>query len=126
MNPEFARIVAGMNNRSLNLLRRDKLARMNWRKVLTQIKVSGEGKTSRLPYRDKWRGRQYLPGAESKANLALRPLCVHFDNGWNSELAVNNIENIITKLGFDLHTFVVDWEEFQVIYNLHFFKGIGC
>jgi N-acetyl sugar amidotransferase len=45
--------------------------------------------------------------------LGLRPLLVHFDNGWNSELAVDNIEKIISKLGFDLHTLVVPWEEFR-------------
>ena len=45
--------------------------------------------------------------------LGLNPLIVHFDNGWNSELAVKNIENIISKLGFDLYTFVVDWNEFK-------------
>ena len=45
--------------------------------------------------------------------LGLRPLVVHFDNGWNSELAVKNIENIISKLGFDLYTLVVDWREFR-------------
>jgi len=47
--------------------------------------------------------------------LGLRPLIVHFDNGWNSELAVMNIENIIKRLGFDLYTLVVDWEEFKDI-----------
>ncbi len=47
--------------------------------------------------------------------LGLRPLIVHFDNGWNSELAVKNIENIISKLGFDLYTLVVNWEEFKDI-----------
>jgi N-acetyl sugar amidotransferase len=46
-------------------------------------------------------------------SLGLRPLAVHFDNGWNSELAVMNIENIITKLGFDLFTYVINWEEFR-------------
>jgi len=45
--------------------------------------------------------------------VGLRPLIVHFDNGWNSELAVKNIENIIGKLGFDLHTHVIPWEEFK-------------
>lgn len=45
--------------------------------------------------------------------LGLRTLVVHFDNGWNSELAVKNIENIIGKLGFDLYTLVVDWNEFK-------------
>ena len=34
----------------------------------------------------------------------LNPLLVHFDNGWNSELAVQNIENIIQYTGFDLFT----------------------
>ena len=43
----------------------------------------------------------------------LRPLAVHLDNGWNSELAVKNIENIVTRLGFDLYTKVLDWEEFR-------------
>lgn len=52
----------------------------------------------------------------------LRPLAVHFDNGWNSELAVSNIENVINKLGLDLHTFVVDWEEFRDL-QLSFLKA---
>jgi N-acetyl sugar amidotransferase len=45
--------------------------------------------------------------------LGLRTLIVHFDNGWNSELAIKNIENIISVLGFDLFTLVVDWREFR-------------
>jgi len=45
----------------------------------------------------------------------LRPLAVHLDNGWNSELAVNNIENIINKLNIDLYTLVVNWQEFKDI-----------
>jgi N-acetyl sugar amidotransferase len=45
--------------------------------------------------------------------LGLRPLAVHFDNGWNSELSVMNIENIVSKLGLDLFTYVINWEEFK-------------
>ena len=45
--------------------------------------------------------------------LGLRPLAVHFDNGWDSELAVINIENTLRKLDIDLITYVVDWEEFR-------------
>ncbi|HLY71168.1 MAG TPA: N-acetyl sugar amidotransferase [Puia sp.] len=52
----------------------------------------------------------------------LNPLLVHFDNGWNSELAVKNIENIVTKTGFDLYTFVVDWNEYKDIQK-SFFKA---
>lgn len=43
----------------------------------------------------------------------LRALAVHFDNGWNSELAVRNIENTLTRMGIELYTHVVDWEEFR-------------
>lgn len=45
--------------------------------------------------------------------LGLRPLAVHFDNGWNSENAVRNIENLCRKLNVDLFTHVANWEEFK-------------
>jgi N-acetyl sugar amidotransferase len=54
--------------------------------------------------------------------LGLNPLIIHFDNGWNSELAVKNIEEIIGRLNFDLYTLVVNWEEFKDI-QLSFIKA---
>lgn len=45
--------------------------------------------------------------------LGLKPLAVHLDNGWNSELAVNNIEKTLRRLNIDLYTYVIDWEEFK-------------
>jgi N-acetyl sugar amidotransferase len=54
--------------------------------------------------------------------LGLRPLMVHFDNGWNSERAVKNIEKVLNNLGLDLFTYVVDWEEFKDI-QLSFIKA---
>lgn len=47
--------------------------------------------------------------------MGLRPLAIHFDNGWNSELAVSNIEKTMKKLGIDLYTYVIDWNEFRDI-----------
>jgi N-acetyl sugar amidotransferase len=41
----------------------------------------------------------------------LRPLAVHLDNGWNSDLAVSNINNLVTKLNVDLYTHVIEWKE---------------
>ena len=41
----------------------------------------------------------------------LRPLAVHLDNGWNSELAVDNIASLVRSLKVDLYTHVIDWEE---------------
>jgi N-acetyl sugar amidotransferase len=46
-------------------------------------------------------------------DLGLRPLAVHLDNGWDSELAVANIEKTLKTLGIDLYTHVIDWEEFR-------------
>ena len=54
--------------------------------------------------------------------LGLRPLAAHFDSGWNSELAVRNIENIVKKLDFDLYTHVVDWDEMRDL-QLAFFRA---
>ncbi len=45
--------------------------------------------------------------------LGLRPLAVHLDNGWDSELAVKNIEETLKRLDIDLYTEVLDWEEFK-------------
>ena len=54
--------------------------------------------------------------------LGLRPLAIHLDNGWDSELAVKNIENICKKLEIDLYTYVIDWEEFKDL-QLAFLKS---
>jgi len=45
--------------------------------------------------------------------LGLRPLAVHLDNGWNSDLAVSNIQSTLSALGIDLYTHVVNWEEIK-------------
>lgn len=54
--------------------------------------------------------------------LGLRPLAVHLDNGWNSELSVNNIQKTLEKLDIDLYTHVLDWEEFKDL-QLSFLKS---
>jgi N-acetyl sugar amidotransferase len=54
--------------------------------------------------------------------MGLRPLAIHFDNGWNSELAVQNIEKTLKKLDVDLITYVIDWEEFKDL-QLSFLKA---
>lgn len=56
------------------------------------------------------------------SQYGLRPLCVHLDNGWNSELSVANIHSIVQKLNFDLYTHVIDWDEFKDLQR-SFFKA---
>lgn len=80
--------------------------------IVTKIKKSGNGK--------KYDCIIGLSGGVDSSYLAyvtwqlgLRPLVVHLDNGWNSELSSRNVENIVNKLDFDLYTYVINWEEFR-------------
>jgi N-acetyl sugar amidotransferase len=91
-------------------------------KLVEQIKREGRGK----PY-DCVMG--VSGGVDStyvayvtKTKLGLRPLAVHMDNGWDSELAVKNIEETLKRLGIDLYTKVLDWEEFKDL-QLAFLKA---
>ncbi|GIU70049.1 MAG: hypothetical protein KatS3mg002_1285 [Candidatus Woesearchaeota archaeon] len=52
--------------------------------------------------------------------LGLNPLLVHFDYGWNSEIAIKNVESAVKKSGFDLYTVVMDWEEFKSLQRSYF------
>lgn len=58
----------------------------------------------------------------AKEKLGLRPLVFHVDAGWNSQIAVNNIERIVDGLGLDLFTEVIDWEEMKDL-QLAFFRA---
>jgi len=60
--------------------------------------------------------------AYNAIKLGLRPLAVHLDNGWDSELSVKNIESILRTLGVELFTYVLDWEEFSDLQKA-FFKA---
>lgn len=55
----------------------------------------------------------------------LRPLVVHVDAGWNSELAVNNIEKIIKYCGYDLHVHVMDWREIKDLQLAYLKAGVA-
>jgi N-acetyl sugar amidotransferase len=82
-------------------------------------------------------GRRYdcilgLSGGVDSSYLALRlhrwglhPLAVHVDAGWNSELAVANIEKIVKHCGYDLHTHVVDWEEVRDLQMAYLRSGVS-
>ena len=55
----------------------------------------------------------------------LRPLVVHVDAGWNSELAVNNIEQVVKHCGYDLHTHVMDWQEIKDLQLAYLKSGVA-
>lgn len=90
---------------------------------IAQIKAEGKGK--------RYDCVLGLSGGVDSSYLAylakdwgLRPLVVHFDNGWNSELAVDNIERIVSRLGFELATHVMNWEEFRDLQRSYFLASV--
>lgn len=60
----------------------------------------------------------------AKEKLGLRPLVFHVDAGWNSQIAVNNIERLVEGLDLDLFTEVIDWEEMKDLQRAFFRSGV--
>tara|TARA_B100000767_G_scaffold227089_1_gene216938 strand:- start:10944 stop:12044 length:1101 start_codon:yes stop_codon:yes gene_type:complete len=58
-------------------------------------------------------------------DLGLRPLVFHVDAGWNSQIAVNNIEKLVDGLGLDLYTEVINWEEMKDLQRAFFRSGVS-
>jgi N-acetyl sugar amidotransferase len=52
----------------------------------------------------------------------LKPLVFHVDGGWNTDLAVENIQSLIEKLDLELMTEVINWKEMRDL-QLAFFKA---
>lgn len=55
--------------------------------------------------------------------LGLKPLAVHVDAGWNSNIAVSNIERMCSLLEVDLETIIVDWNSMKLIQRAFFLSG---
>jgi N-acetyl sugar amidotransferase len=100
----------------------DNLGNNVLKRLISNIKKDGEGKEF-----DSILG---LSGGVDSSYLlhkavtewGLRPLVFHVDGGWNSELAVHNINVMVEKLGVDLYTEVINWEEMRD-FQLAFFKS---
>jgi N-acetyl sugar amidotransferase len=95
----------------------------DWSNLVQKIKKSGKGKkydcivglsggvdSSYLLYMIKERG--------------LRPLAVNFDNGFNSEIAVQNIYHITRALEIDLETDVVNYEEIKELIRAYMYASL--
>lgn len=85
---------------------------MKLKEVVEKMKRDGKGK----PYdciAGTSGGRDSTYTLLKAVELGLRPLAVHFDNGWNTEISVKNIKKTCEKLNVPLYTVVADWEEFK-------------
>jgi N-acetyl sugar amidotransferase len=87
--------------------------------LIDEIKKSGKGK--------KYDCIVGLSGGADSSYLAylakeygLRPLIVHFDYGWNTDLSIRNIETITKKLDFELFTHVIDWPVMRELQKSYF------
>ena len=91
-------------------------------KISDDIKVAGSGKEfDCIIGMSGGVDSSYLVYLATK-ELGLKPLVFHVDAGWNSQQAVHNIEQITDRLGLDLYTEVIDWEEMKDL-QLSFFKS---
>lgn len=60
----------------------------------------------------------------AKEVLGLNPMMYHIDAGWNSDIAVSNINKVINKLGLDLYTEVINWEEMKDLQRSFFLAQV--
>lgn len=100
----------------------DEQSKSNLLRIIDRIKAEGKGKDF-----DCLIGLSGGVDSSYMLHLAvkefgLRPLVFHVDGGWNSELAVHNINVMIDKLSLDLYTEVINWEEMKD-FQLSFFKA---
>lgn len=76
--------------------------------------------------KNKGRGKQYdcimgISGGLDSSTLlymavkvwGLKPLVIHFDNGWNNDIATANMHNLVTKLSVPYIVFGTDTEEYN-------------
>jgi N-acetyl sugar amidotransferase len=102
--------------------RNDESGRQELDRIVAKIKQTGEGRDfDCIIGMSGGIDSSYLTYL-AKSELGLRPLVFHVDAGWNSQEAVNNIEQLVDKLGLDLFTEVIDWEEMRDL-QLAFFKS---
>lgn len=100
----------------------DERGRTELEKIIDEIKKSGKGRDfDCLLGLSGGVDSSYMLHMAVK-EFGLRPLVFHVDGGWNSELAVHNINVMIDKLGLDLYTEVINWEEMRD-FQLAFFKS---
>ena len=108
-------------NRIKNLTYRGEISDKILAEMVSEIKQSGKGK--------KYDCVVGISGGVDSCyvvykmkELGLNPLAVHMDNGWNSEIAAQNIHSVCKKMGVNYESFVLNWREFKDL-QLSFLKS---
>lgn len=107
----------------INKLPDEETRNNQFKNYINKIKQSGNGK--------KYDCVLGLSGGLDSSYLALlakdnglNPLVVHFDYGWNTDIAIKNIERITKKLNFDLYTYVIDWEMIKDLQRSYYLASV--
>ena len=110
-------------NEFVDNLPNEKIRKEKFDNYIDKIKQSGKGK--------KYDCILGLSGGLDSSYLALlakdyglNPLVVHFDYGWNTDIAIRNIELITKKLDFDLYTYVIDWEMIKDLQRSYYMASV--
>ncbi|HAS6025456.1 TPA: N-acetyl sugar amidotransferase [Vibrio vulnificus] len=103
----------------------DEKGHLELERIITKIKKDGEGRDfDCIMGMSGGADSSYLLHVAVK-KYGLRPLVFHVDGGWNSQIAVNNINVMIEKLGLDLYTEVINWEEMKAFQKAYFKAGVS-
>lgn len=106
-----------------NWLAEEHLRKNSLEKLFTKIKTSSKiGKYDSIIGLSGGVDSSYI--ALLAKRYGLNPLCVHLDNGWNSELATDNIHKIVQTCNFDLYTHVIEWDEFRELQRAFFMANV--
>jgi len=107
----------------VNILPDEETRNKQFKNYINTIKQSSKGK--------KYDCILGLSGGLDSSYLALlakdnglNPLVVHFDYGWNTDIAIRNIELITKKLNFDLYTYVIDWEMIKDLQRSYYLASV--
>jgi len=103
---------------------RGEKGKLYWENVIDKIKETGKGKKyDCIIGVSGGTDSSYLLHI-AKKEYGLRPLAVNLDNGWNSEIAVQNIKKVTNALDIDLETYVIDYEEVKSVLRAYMKAGL--
>lgn len=99
----------------LKLYPRGEKGIIDWEKIVKKAKIKGKNKNyDCIVGVSGGTDSTYLLHLLVK-KYKLRPLAITVDNGWSSDISVTNIKSITDKLGVDLETYVIEYEEMKDI-----------
>lgn len=108
-----------------NELRHGPAGQRRLRELVAQMKADGVGKQYDCLLGVSGGADSTYVAYLAVRRFGLRPLAIHVDNGWNTDLAVENIQHTMSDLGIDLVTTVLDWNEFRDLQRSFLFAGIA-